>query len=76
MSLPNGVGLFPGEAEKINAALEALAKDAHAPSEMFVKVSLHLNLEYPKHVSIGDGVKIVNSREEEDALRIPAKKEK
>lgn len=60
------VTLLPGEQEKIDAALEALAKDPHAPREISVRVAIHIHNEYPKFV----GEKIVNSAEEEEAERV------
>jgi hypothetical protein len=59
------VRLLPGEQEKIDAALDALEQDPHAPNQLSVRVSLHVHREYPKHV---DG-RLVRSRAEERKLR-------
>jgi hypothetical protein len=63
-----------GEEERIKQALEALAKDPHAPREISIKINLHVHREYPKHVPAGkdkDGNPfsvIVNNEAEEKAL--------
>ena len=68
------VNLSADEEKKIQDALDALAKDPHAPREVSVKLTLHIHHEYPKHVTVGkdkDGnpvTKVVNSPEEEKAL--------
>jgi hypothetical protein len=72
------VNLSAEEENRIAVALEALAKDPHAPREISVKLTIHIHNEYPKHVTVGkneDGspiVKVANSAEEEKALRAPA----
>lgn len=68
-----GVTLAEGEEKRINDALDALAKDPHAPREISVRFTLHIHNEYPKHVTIGtskDGstiVQVVNNPDEEKA---------
>lgn len=67
------VTLAAGEQQRIEDALDALAKDPHAPREISVRCTLHIHNEYPKHVTVGtdkDGnaiTKIVNSEDEEKA---------
>ena len=65
MRLPEGATaeLIPGEEERIQAAVEALVNDPHAPRQISVTVRLHVHHEYPKHVA----GKIVNSEAEEEA---------
>lgn len=80
MSLPQGASLAFGEYERIQKAVEELAKDPndekrdhHAPRQLEVKVNLRFHHEYPKHVTVQrdgqDVVVIVNSREEEAAAK-------
>lgn len=57
--------LLPGEQERIDSALKALESDSHAPTELSVKVRIHIHREYPKVV----GDKLVNSKKEEAALK-------
>jgi hypothetical protein len=65
------VQLAAGEEARIEAAVEELRKDPHAPREITARFILHVHREYPKHVKVGedkDGnpiIKIVNSAEEE-----------
>ena len=74
MSLPAGASFAYGELKRIEEALEALAKDIHAPRSLSVGVNLHVHHEFPKHVKVGedkDGnaiTKIVNNADEEVAL--------
>lgn len=56
--------LAPGEQARIDAALDALETDNHAPREITVRYVLHIHHEYPKVV----GGTTVNSAEEEQAL--------
>lgn len=58
--------LAPGEQERIDAALDELDKDPHAPREITVKYVLHIHHEYPK--AVGD--KTANNAEEEAALNL------
>jgi len=68
MSLPSGAVLAPGEFQKIEKALESLAKDAHAPREISAKLVLHIHNEYPKLLYKGKkSVQVANSEEEEQA---------
>lgn len=57
------VSLALADEKRIEDAIEALRKDAHAPRTLLVTVTLHVHNEYPKVV----GGKIVNSEEEEQA---------
>lgn len=59
--------LFPGEQKRIDDALDALAKDPHAPREISVRVRLHIHHEYPKSLFKGKASRIVNSATEEKA---------
>lgn len=59
----NNASLLPGQQDRIDAALEALKTDPHAPNELAVRIRVHVHQEYPK--VIGD--KVVNSAEEEQA---------
>lgn len=73
MSLPAGATFFPGEQKRIAEAIEALAKDHHAPREITVRLTLHVHHEYPKHVPAKDVkgnaiTKIANNAEEEKAI--------
>jgi hypothetical protein len=76
MELPFGaeVNLAAGEEARIEAALAALVKDPHAPSELTVRLSLFVFREYPKHITVGsdkDGnpiVKVAQNADEEKAL--------
>lgn len=62
------------EEKKIGDALEALAKDPHAPRELSVRLTIHIHNEYPKHITVGvdkDGVaitKIVGTADEEKSV--------
>jgi hypothetical protein len=73
MTLPTGASFAMGEEQRITDAMEALAKDPHAPREISVRLILHVHREYPKHVVVGknedDSPKtvLVNSAEEESA---------
>lgn len=75
-----GATILPGEEKKVQAALDDLAKDPHAPRDISVRYTLHIHNEYPKHVIVGKDkddqpiVKVVNSPEEEKAAlaSIPA----
>jgi hypothetical protein len=53
--------LAPGEQARIDAALDLLETDNHAPREITVRYVLHVHHEYPK--AVGD--KIVNNAWEE-----------
>jgi hypothetical protein len=64
--------LAPGEKERIEAALDKLEEDNHAPRELSVRVVLNVFKEYPKAV---EG-RTVNSRREEQALRAKLAAEK
>jgi hypothetical protein len=72
--LSEGATISLVDEKRIDAALEALAKDPHAPRSISVEVGLHVHNEYPKHVTIGKDkddqpiTKVVNSAEEEAAL--------
>lgn len=80
--LSEGASISLVDEKRIDAALEALKKDPHAPRSISIEVGLHVHNEYPKHVTIGrrvvgktdDGepiteaiTKVVNSAEEEAA---------
>ncbi len=56
--------LAPGEQARIDAALDLLENDNHAPREISVRYVLHVHHEYPK--AVGD--KIANNADEEKAL--------
>jgi hypothetical protein len=68
-----GLTLAEGEEKRIEDALDALAKDTHAPREISVRFTLHIHNEYPKHVTVGVDeneqpiIKVVNNRYEEKA---------
>jgi hypothetical protein len=68
------VNLSAEEEKRIADALDALAKDPHAPREISVKLTLHIHHEYPKHVTVGKDkddnpiVKVANNEDEEKAL--------
>lgn len=81
--LSEGASISLVDEKRIDAALEALKKDPHAPRSISIEVGLHVHNEYPKHVIIGSRVvatnddgevltapitKVVNSAEEEAAL--------
>lgn len=73
--------MAPGEQERIDQALAALAKDTHSPREISVKYILHVHNEFPKHVKVGedkDGnaiTKVVQNPAEESAALAAAKSE-
>jgi len=66
--MDNGKAIMaPGEQARIDAALEALAKDDHAPREISVKYVLAVFKEYPKHIGEGINTVTVNNADEEKA---------
>ena len=63
------VTLADGEQKRIEDAVDALAKDPHAPREMTLKVTLHIHNEYPKHLYKGKlSLVAQNEAEEEKAV--------
>jgi hypothetical protein len=77
--LSEGATISLVDEKRIDAALEALKKDPHAPRSISVEVGLHVHNEYPKHVTIGKDkddqpiTKVVNSAKEEAAALKSAK---
>ncbi len=65
------VRIEAAEEKRIEAAIEALKADNHAPREIQVKLVLSVHHEYPKHVVVGKDeegkpvTKLVHSIEEE-----------
>ena len=80
MAKPNPVVILGGatigseEVQRVQDAMNLLARDNHAPREITVTATLHVHHEYPKHVTVAkdkDGepiTKVVNSPEEEAGL--------
>jgi hypothetical protein len=67
------VTLSAMEDRRIQAALDALAVDQHAPREISVKLTLHIHHEYPKHVQAGGNTVVVNNPDEESATSAGSK---
>jgi len=65
----DGVTLGAGEDKRIQDALEALAKDPHAPRELTVRITLHIHNEYPKHLHKAGKFIIANNEAEEAAAK-------
>jgi len=68
--IQNAQGLLPGEQKRIDDAVEALAKDPHAPNELSVRIRIHVHNEYPKHLGYdGEGKDIVALDEADEELK-------
>jgi|HubBroStandDraft_5_1064220.scaffolds.fasta_scaffold27464_3 hypothetical protein len=65
VTLPEGVSVSAEELAKIDAGLEALKKDAHAPREAQITITLHVHNEYPKTLYKGKETKSVKNETEE-----------
>lgn len=66
--LPEGALISPADMVRISSALDELNKTRTAHGSLQVQVSLHAHYEYPKHVTVGDKMVVVNSEAEELAL--------
>lgn len=50
--LSEGATISLIDQKRIDAALEALEKDPHAPRSITIEVGLHVHNEYPKHLTV------------------------
>lgn len=64
--IQNAEGLMPGEQARIDAAVEALKEDPHAPNELSIRIRIHVHNEYPKHLGYDEEGKDVVANDEAD----------
>ena len=69
-----GATIGSDEVQRVQDAMNLLARDNHAPREITVTATLHVHHEYPKHITIGKDkedqpmTKLVYSADEEAGL--------
>jgi hypothetical protein len=74
MEFPKGASISKEELARIDAALDAIEIDDHAPRKLTIEVTLHVHKEYPKAVTVGkdeDGApiqKLARNADEEASL--------